>query len=336
LQTAKISASNSNYYGYISESGTVGSGPLSFSLVAKQTLGSPIPQSSAAKAVSISIENIPEDVTLVAPLGVDISASVNVNEGDVYALPKFNLIGWVDGERESIYISLGVNSQFLVREINGSEKELPVFYEALDASGKYYESFYDLNLTKLKGGEYELLIPSGATTGSHTINLYAQSFDPATGAAGKEDIQTFSINVRPTADTPVLIIPSEYELSEDELQDLYFGVTAFSPDVRESVEVQVRIIGPDGLPAPNFMIYASDVAYSEITLADKIVGIEYLLKPNQFDPTYISVTAPVDFYNADATGKFITSGNIEQKYSIQVSTKSIYQDGNTYKVSCCY
>ncbi|NBV72617.1 MAG: hypothetical protein EBR60_11370, partial [Burkholderiaceae bacterium] len=125
------------------------------------------------------------------------------------------------------------------------------------------------------------------------------------------------------------IVPSEYELSEDELQDLYFGVTAFSPDVRESVEVQVRIIGPDGQPAPNFMIYASDVAYSEITLADKIVGIEYLLKPNQFDPTYISVTAPVDFYNADATGNFIKSGDITQKYSIQVSTTSIYQDGTT-------
>jgi len=301
LQTAKISAIDPNYYGYTTDSGPRGSGPLSFSLAAKQTLGSSTAQSVATKAVSISIENIPEDVSLAA---VDvIPTSENVNEGAVYALPKFVLNGTASGE--DAYISLGVNSEFIVREINGLQKiELPIFYEAQHAT--HYESFYDLNLAKLSLGKYELLIPSGATTGAHTINLYAQSFDPATGAAGKEDLETFTINVRPTADTPVLIIPSEYELSEDELQDLYFGVTAFSPDVRESVEVQVTMIGPDGQPAPNFMIYASDVNYSAILNAQgTTVGIKYRLAPDQLDPTYISVTAPVDFYNADATGQFI-------------------------------
>jgi hypothetical protein len=324
LQTAKISAIDPNYYGYTTDSGPRGSGPLSFSLAAKQTLGSSIAQSVASKAVSISIENIPEDVSLAA---VDvIPTSENVNEGAVYALPKFVLNGTASGE--DAYISLGVNSEFIVREINGSQRlELPIFYELKHEN--YYESFYDLNLVKLSLGKYELLIPSGATTGSHTINLYAQSFDPTTGAAGKEDLETFTINVRPTADTPVLIVPSEYELSEDELQDLYFGVSAFSPDVRESVEVQVTVIGPDGQPVPNFMIYASDVNYSALTINGETVGIKYRLAPNQFDPTYISVTAPVDFYNADATGQFITNANIEQRYSIQVSTTSIYQDGDT-------
>ena len=326
LQTAKISAIDPNYYGYTTDSGPRGSGPLSFSLAAKQTLGSSIAQSVATKAVSISIENIPEDVSLAA---VDvIPTSENVNEGAVYALPKFVLNGTASGE--DAYISLGVNSEFIVREINGLQKiELPIFYEAQHAT--HYESFYDLNLAKLSLGKYELLIPSGATTGAHTINLYAQSFDPATGAAGKEDLETFTINVRPTADTPVLIIPSEYELSEDELQDLYFGVTAFSPDVRESVEVQVTMIGPDGQPAPNFMIYASDVNYSAILNAQgTTVGIKYELDPDQLDPTYISVTAPVDFYNADATGQFIeNSAKIVQSYSVQISTTSIYQDGTT-------
>jgi hypothetical protein len=47
LQTAKISAIDPNYYGYITESGTRGSGPLSFTLSAKQTLGSSIAQSTA-------------------------------------------------------------------------------------------------------------------------------------------------------------------------------------------------------------------------------------------------------------------------------------------------
>ncbi|NBV72170.1 MAG: hypothetical protein EBR60_09060, partial [Burkholderiaceae bacterium] len=325
LQTAKISAIDPNYYGYTTDSGPRGSGPLSFSLAAKQTLGSSIAQSVATKAVSISVENIPEDVSLAA---VDvIPTSENVNEGAFYALPKFVLNGTASGE--DAYISLGVNSEFIVREINGLQKiELPIFYEAQHAT--YYESFYDLNLAKLSLGKYELLIPSGATTGAHTINLYAQSFDPATGAAGKEDLETFTINVRPTADTPVLIVPSEYELSEDELQDLYFGVTAFSPDWRESVEVQLTIIGPDGQPAPNFMIYASDVNYSAILNAQgTTVGIKYELDPDQLDPTYISVTAPVDFYNADATGQFIKSANIEQRYSVQISTTSIYQDGAT-------
>jgi hypothetical protein len=69
------------------------------------------------------------------------------------------------------------------------------------------------------------------------------------------------------------------------------------------------------------------------TGADKTVGIKYQLAPNQFDQTYISVTAPVDFYNADVTGKFITNGSTEQKYSILVSSKSIYLDGNTPIVS---
>jgi len=69
------------------------------------------------------------------------------------------------------------------------------------------------------------------------------------------------------------------------------------------------------------------------TGADKTVGIKYQLAPNQFDQTYISVTAPVDFYNADVTGKFITNGSTEQKYSIQVSSKSIYLDGTTPIVS---
>ena len=90
--------------------------------------------------------------------------------------------------------------------------------------------------------------------------------------------------------------------------------------MRESVEVQVTVIGPDGQPVPNFMIYASDVNYSALTIDGETVGIKYRLAPNQFDPTYISVTAPVDFYNADATGQFITNANIEQRYSVQVST----------------
>ena len=151
--------------------------------------------------------------------------------------------------------------------------------------------------------------------------MYAQSFDPATGAAGKEDIETFSINVRPTADSPFLIVPSEYELSEDELQDLYFGVTAFSPDWRESVEVKVTIIGPDGEHVPDFMIYASDVDYSEVIHDGESLGIKYELDPERLDPTYISVTAPVGFYNADAAGQFITSEDIQQSYSIQISAR---------------
>jgi hypothetical protein len=71
------------------------------------------------------------------------------------------------------------------------------------------------------------------------------------------------------------------------------------------------------------------VNYSALTINGETVGIKYRLAPNQFDPTYISVTAPVDFYNADATGQFIKNANIEQRYSVQVSTTSIYQDGAT-------
>ena len=104
LQTAKISAIDPNYYGYTTDSGDRGSGPLSFSLAAKQTLGSSIAQSVATKAVSISIENIPEDVSLAA---VDvIPTSENCNEGAVYALPKFVLNGTASGE--DAYISLGL------------------------------------------------------------------------------------------------------------------------------------------------------------------------------------------------------------------------------------